>query len=397
MSPNSTKRISYYALITSIFRIVSNFACLTLAIANDVQDNVKTNHFRHRQLEDVNDDYQYDLSQYSVRFTKCQNVKMYDDEVAQSENMDTVFTMKHFVLFRLCSSDDCGSCNTNYGEYVLDVQDYLQATATYQKDAFEKMCDQCDDGCDDDGEDCVSSTSCGRECWKYENLNNFGYVDATDYVECQKLDLRKEDDDGNQKYEDDLYIGPRCSSDGSRVFIGLFYDEECSDPFKSASVEDVTGFKISYHLLKNTYSNNGEDCISCMENDYYNDGNDNNDADDVNEMCEQMYESSAKCESKNGITNGFIQINKDDNNFENQIENEFKVCSFIDSLIWDSYTETGEININAQRDFVYREVTTTQKLALITLSITIITSIAYAFHMQKIIEQNYPSTDLLTK
>ena len=58
-------------------------------------------------------------------------------------------------------------------------------------------------------------------------------------------------------------------------------------------------------------------------------------------MCEELYSASAKCESKNGITAGFIQTNREERDYENQVENEFMVCNFIESLVLDSYTERG--------------------------------------------------------
>ena len=74
------------------------------------------------------------------------------------------------------------------------------------------------------------------------------------------------------------------------------------------------------------------------------------DADDVNQMCENVYNWAAKCESPTGLESGFVQVNRDENDYENQVENEFMACTFINSLIWDSYTESGEINWEAKQD-----------------------------------------------
>lgn len=63
----------------------------------------------HRQLEEtddaanaaVDDYFQYDLSQFSVRFEKCQYVKMYDDNLAENQYSDSPLALKHFVVYRL--------------------------------------------------------------------------------------------------------------------------------------------------------------------------------------------------------------------------------------------------------------------------------------------------------
>ena len=68
-----------------------------------------------RRLEDVSTFEYNDLSQYSVRFEKCQFVKSYDDEFAGDEDNDSPLATKHFVVYRLCPTNSCESCNDKYG------------------------------------------------------------------------------------------------------------------------------------------------------------------------------------------------------------------------------------------------------------------------------------------
>lgn len=344
-----------------------------------------------RRLED---DYQYDLSEYSVRFGKCQYVKTFDEEVAQDADSNTVFAVKHFVVFRLCPSDECDKCKSNYGEYVLEVDKYLQATAEAEQSSFENYCNQCKENCNNDGENADENDGgenggesdgdecdeCQEVCDKYENMQDNGYVDASNYVECQKAEIEGNDDDM------ELYIGPRCSSDGTRIFIDLFQDENCWEPYQSSdgqTVEDILGYQISYHFLKNAYSGESKDCISCKEDVNNEDERDEEDADNVNEMCEELYDASAKCESTHGISSGFIQTNRDEDDNENQVENEFAVCGFINALVWDSYTETGEINIFDEQDVIIRETTTVQKGALSFLALVAFSLAGYAAYLHR--------------
>lgn len=101
--------------------------------------------------------------------------------------------------------------------------------------------------------------------------------------------------------------------------------------------------------MRHTYSSEDQVCLSCHE-DADDEDEADNDADDVNEMCENVYQWAAKCESKTGLEGGFVQVNRDEDDYENQVENEFMACTFIDSLIWDSYTESGEINWEDTQD-----------------------------------------------
>ena len=326
-----------------------------------------------------------DLTNFGIRFERCQYVKMFDDELAQEENSASVLALKHFVIYKLCPQDECSSCDGTHGLYVVDVEDYLQATIEYEKQAFEYMCQNCNDNCNN-GQDC---TGCGDLCYQYDNLEANGYVDASEYIECQQVD-NGDDDGGNV-----LYVGPRCSSSNNEIKIGLFSDEDCSVPYDDQEIEDVLGVKLSYHILKSVQSNDEESlCLSCaeMEDENQNNANDNADADDVNEMCEQIYEASGKCESIYGLETGFVQMNREEDEYENQVENEFMVCGFIDSLLWNSYTETGEINVQDEQDVIIRTMMPLQKVVLSLLTITFVALLGSVYYLHHQIEKHSPKS-----
>ncbi|CAB9517137.1 expressed unknown protein [Seminavis robusta] len=339
-----------------------------------------------RRLEDSATFEYNDLSTYSVVFEKCQFVKAYEDEVAEDEDNDTPLATKHFVVYRLCPSDSCeNSCEENYGTYVVEVDTYLQTTIEYQTQAFEDMCDNCDEKCNEDGGYC---SGCGLICYNYENLENNGYVDAAQFVECQELEYG--DDDGLQ-----LYIGPTCSSGGDKIAVGLFSDENCWEPYTDLDVEEVLGGKLSYHLLSHASKDEGTVCLTCLEsNDDEDEQNDQDQADydDVNEMCENLYYAAAKCESKTGLEGGFVQTNREDQDYENQVENEFMACTFINSLLWGSYTETGEIDIDSKRDVVIQQATPLQILSLSLLSLSLVGLAGAIVYLRRRIDTQFPDT-----
>jgi hypothetical protein len=137
-------------------------------------------------------------------------------------------------------------------------------------------------------------------------------------------------------------------------------------------------------------------CLSCKEEAENNNANDNADADDVNEMCENLYYVSAKCESPYGIQAGFIQTKREDGEYENQVENEFMACTFINNIKYNSYTQTGEIDITSEQDEVIRYLT---PLQLTSMSVLIVVSIglgAYGYWLDKKIDRLYnsPKVDL---
>lgn len=367
-----------------------------------------------RKLEDQNAYYgagdysnnayfQYDLSQFSVKFDKCQYVKMYDDELAQDEDNDSPLALKHFVLYKLCPSEDCPNNCVNdeetvpYGKYTMPLADYLEYTVQQQVTILENMCDGCND-CqqqqdnNNDNEDNNNQQQqncyCPDVCNEYINMENYGYVDASEFIECQRFE--QNDQNGNNA---ELYIGPRCNSYG-KIEIGLFSDENCWEPVDDVDVEDMLGSQLSYLLLQHSHSTSTDDmCLTCKETEENNNQEDANDTDDVNEMCENLYNLAAKCESKTGINNGFIQTARQDGDYENQVENEFMACTFIDSLIWNSYTQTGEINVGEPQDEIIRYVTKKQAISLSLLSVTIAGILGAMYYLNKKIydvEQAHP-------
>ena len=122
-----------------------------------------------------------------------------------------------------------------------------------------------------------------------------------------------------------------------------------------------------------------------------------NDVDDVNEMCENLYTVSAKCESTTGLQNGFIQMHRDNekNNEDNdenehnnnQVENEFMVCTFIQSLLFNSYTQTGVIDIRVPQDYIARTMTGRQQNTLICLGILLLGIVGAIYYYHKKIQQ----------
>jgi hypothetical protein len=317
-----------------------------------------------RKLDEDEEEYVVDISGYSVKFEKCQFVKAYDDELAEDEDSATVLGTKRFVVFRLCPDNSCSTCNYNYGEYMIDLETYLEATVEFQQEVQEEMCEACeqcgnwddqqaaDENNQDNGERklqnySVDCDSCYDECIKIENMEENGYIDATEFLECQMI--YDPEDDGKTA----LYAGPMCASQGAKIKIGVFTDEYCNMLDSSKDVDDYLmdgdGYqmKLSHALLKTVYAE--ENCVSCLvveEEEEQEDGDerklDEADEPQVLEMCETLYEAGAKCEKTHGFDSGYA----DYSGYANQLSQEAVVCDFIDSIKAGSYDEQGEIVVN---------------------------------------------------
>eukprot|EP00591_Stephanopyxis_turris_P009287 CAMPEP_0195511690 /NCGR_PEP_ID=MMETSP0794_2-20130614/3923_1 /TAXON_ID=515487 /ORGANISM="Stephanopyxis turris, Strain CCMP 815" /LENGTH=418 /DNA_ID=CAMNT_0040639343 /DNA_START=54 /DNA_END=1310 /DNA_ORIENTATION=+ len=306
---------------------------------------------------DEDEEFEVDLSPYSIQFQKCQYVKQVGDEY--NEDTGSILETKKYVIFRLCSS--CSSCNYNYGEYLVDMATYLESTVGYLQEVQEDYCGACDElGCDADddaaaGDDAqkqgqyadLTCDDCYEKCQAIENMEENGYMEATDLLECQQLDIEGDDDSLV------LFAGPSCSSSGEHIKISVFTDEECSTPAGSSyDVDDYLGadengnaIKLSHGLLKQVYT---DSCISCLvpaeEDENADDANQNDEEEEVEiqEVCQELYEAAAKCESNGGFESGYQY----QNGYSNQADQEKKVCSYMKDIKSGAYDEIGEIVIS---------------------------------------------------
>jgi hypothetical protein len=388
--PTSPQTINVMKLLAAFSFLVAAVSANSLASAHReraaqtayvgrlMRGAVPTNNSQLRRLEQNNGqnmNYEIDISGYSVKFEQCQLVKSFDEDLAGQEDASTVLATKRFAIFRLCPNNACSSCNYNYGEYLVDLDTYLQATVEYLKDYQEEMCNTCNE-CQNTNDDQnnggrqlqnnqnynVDCSTCYTECQKIANMETNGYLDATNFLECQLIYSPQDDSVA------DLYAGPICASQGSKIKIGVFTDQYCTDLDASKDPDDYlvseqgTQMKLSHALLKLTYM---DTCISCKEpqNANNNDqGNDAQDADDVIEMCETLYNSGAKCETTHGFNNGVSNYN----GYENQLAQEEVVCDFVQSLKSGTYDESGEIIVSGASSSIGGGNSTTggQKFAL---------------------------------
>jgi len=328
-----------------------------------------------------------DLTNYSVKFEQCQFVKTYSDDLADDEDATTVLQTQRFVIFRLCPDNYCESCQYNYGEYVIDLETYLEATVEYQQELQEQMCEACQEYYEEQQQEAeeeeeedggrrrrklvdIDYETCYDECQKIENMEENGYVDAVNFLECQMV-YDPEDDGGEA-----LYAGPICSSNGSKIKIGVFLDEECNQVDANKDVEDYLkdgdGYqmKLSHALLKTIYAE--DTCISCLEPQEENEDEDEDeDAEEeekeTTEMCRNLYEAAAKCEEVHGMeAAAYYENNNQDNDMYNQEAQEELVCDYIQSLKSGTYDESGEIVVSGGTSVVGGGAQTTggQKFAL---------------------------------
>jgi len=173
-----------------------------------------------------------------------------------------------------------------------------------------------------------------------------------------------------------VYVGPHCGQDGVTITLGTFADYQCTEyiGYKYGNdVSTVLGEELEEDALKPWYNSGmgifddffaGDTaeslCFPCNQNgdviqslvqsianqiDY---GNDDQNADDqnaddqdqnyMNELCESVYEISARC---NMHYNSYRKMELS----ESERAEMKQTCSYIDSVQGGNYDERGFLNV----------------------------------------------------
>lgn len=255
------------------------------------------------------------------------------------DDSDVKIATKRLVRFRLCpvatcSTSKAGGCKTGYGDYIVDLNTFVDAyfeitriNSEYECQAY--LANNCD--CDDDdgkGDD-FNRDYCEYDC--YADAGKDSCVDGNpynddenreeefkveEYMECKQYEVSGEEDDADnnerrldeedQYDETQYYIGPYCAEQGGAIYLGLFADDSCS------KFADSTGGRATYKELSGgetlPYSTStivGSECVSCLDMDNNeNDNGEQNYDDLVSDSCETIYYYSGKCES--GLPYGMV-------------------------------------------------------------------------------------------
>jgi len=234
---------------------------------------------------------------------------------------------RRLARFRMCPSGYCSGdsaygCSSGYGDYVVDLNQFLDTYTESKLDEQEYACEQAREACgcgendqDDDEE------ACEYQC--YTNANMAYCIEDEDeeefeiqkYTMCGQLEEPQNDDDNNRRRrrkldeeeEVEYYMGPYCSSQGGAIYFGIFTEETCSVPYDSYDY----GQEYYYELFGSampyaTSSLVGLECNECAgrEDDdrrrldgQYQD----NYGRAVSAICYESYFGSAKCESNMGL------------------------------------------------------------------------------------------------
>lgn len=259
------------------------------------------------------------LSGYSIKFQGCHTIKQWN--AAADERDDVRIYTKSLVRFRMCPTDSCSSnkaagCSSGYGDYIVDMNDFMDAWYEASRQDTEYKCwahlqNNCN--CDEENNqaddfnkeyceyDCYNDAGLAKECTDRnpyaEEEQGKEEFKVEEYMSCNKINVqnqnRRELNNNNNKY----YVGPVCAGQGGDIYLGLFSDDTCTTVPEDVTYYSLTGSELPYSNTSIVTSA----CVTCLEHKEEDNKQQQEggaaDADQVSEACEGLYLEAGKCEA----------------------------------------------------------------------------------------------------
>jgi len=201
----------------------------------------------------------------------------------------------------------------------MDMNTYVAEEWQYHQNMKKPYCESLEQACKY-AREADADYVCDYPDYCANNDNGNGEIDIKDYLTCGKL-KNANNNDGVA-----YYLGPACSNQGGSITMRVFTDETCS-VLSSTSFYSLMGYELDYY--KNSVTS--YKCMSCAESVAEDaEDADNADGDSVVEMCENLYQSSGKCEESGVLSSDqtfcsyidTIKILRSDGSYDLSVLNE---------------------------------------------------------------------------
>ena len=252
------------------------------------------------------------IADYDITFKGCNSTSAYQNDLG--------FRKLLLAKFQLCPSGSGSTCK-NGGDYVVSMQDFVEAYAYAKMNANQFLCtnayETCGNSCNGAGyydtclTNCFSSSGADYSyCSTYypngnhNNKNNKNNdFEVWKYVDCNQINGEGNNKDNHNNYNNNYndvgyYIGAYCSEKGDAVYLGLYTDWRCTVSSSVSDYETLTGYALPYTSTTIV----GSESLGCKSYNN-NNNNNNNEGNNALEICQKVYQAAAKCEENLDISN----------------------------------------------------------------------------------------------
>jgi hypothetical protein len=193
------------------------------------------------------------LNDFSMKYAGCSSTSGVDEDGQ---------TFNNLIKFRLCPTESCQDdswqgCNTEYGDYAMDLQGFLEIQSDVREEEVKLLCQYCESCYYFNRYYCADVYQYDAD---YNGGDNSCCVHTDDCMEYNKLCENDEmgyDEDG----DDDTY--------------GQYTEYPDYDELFQCKEVDLADFEYRYQYLEQQYYNNGEQ--NYYQNyGYHNNGEQNN-------------------------------------------------------------------------------------------------------------------------
>lgn len=233
------------------------------------------------------------VSGYSLVFQGCHQITQWNTQA--DGDQDVRIETKRLAKFRLCPSNSCNSssgsgCRSGYGEYIVDMDVFLQTYIENKREA--------------------------EEAAGYYRAQNQYNIDVDDYLYCSRFEgiqnnRNLANNNNNNNNGNEYYIGPYCSDTGGKIVLGMFTDDTCTqfaDDYGGVyTYKTMTGVELPHSSTSIVDTT----CMSCMDNNNNNGGGGYQPKDE----CLDLYSSAGKCEQNLSSYSGNSNTNNNACNY----------------------------------------------------------------------------------
>lgn len=245
------------------------------------------------------DNLGFDMKQYSLKYTGCSAVKTYNSAKAQAGWANTVLSTKRFALFRLCPSNNCNKysvngCGRNYGEYVLEMDSFLEGVVEFNRQRYWHFCHFCKrcNGLESYGQRMAELSEDQMDY--YEQMQ----AEAEAYYEQQQEQYQAENEEYAQEnaanYNYYYQQNGNGGNGGNNQYNYQADGDEQQDADDADDADDNNGNNAGYYKNGNYYYNNQY----AQNNAAYYNNNNNDDAGNRNRKVRKLMVPNLKAKKE---------------------------------------------------------------------------------------------------